>query len=321
LNFQDAEKTYRDLKRQYDAGILSEEDLEAQVARLQVKDAQGHWWQIGVESGEWYKHDGQQWRQARPPAPPAPAAAPSAAPAPQKRTAPARRDIGDVSPSPTSVGIIAFVVLLIAICACVGLSRMFGGSLLSRATTTPTTRPLALIPTFTLELPLDTPSPTIEATATEQATPTLARPTATRRPTVPTPAGPTATAALNVPPGVYVTNIETVPPKINIGDRFAFSVSFLNTTGSVQTYDWRVKVYECPQQCEDFKHSHGETLVLNSNLPPGTSAVTTSQTFSVGAGISCDLVAIATYVDPVNQFPTPFQSTKNEGRFAFTPCH
>lgn len=315
--------------------------MEAQVAKLLLQDAQGHWWQIGVESGEWYMHDGEKWNKAKPPiAPAAPAAAPppadsgpkvdggtaqrdtreSVAPAPQKRVAPASRDNNKGSPTSMWIGTIAVIVILIVVCGCFVISNMLGGSLTAHATTTPT-RSLALLPTVTLAVPLDTP--TIQVTATEAVTPTLteAKPTATRKTATPTPAGPTATATVNVPPGVYVTNIETIPAQANIGDTIGFKVSFLNTTGSIQTYNWLVKVYECPVQCEDFKHSHGETLTMNSNLAPGTSALSTSQNIDLKAGISCDLIAIANYVDPVNQLPTPFQATKNDGHFSFTPCH
>jgi len=118
-----------------------------------------------------------------------------------------------------------------------------------------------------------------------------------------------------------VTDIETIPAKANIGDTIGFKVSFLNTTGSIQTYNWSVKVYRCPEQCEDFKHSYGATLTTNSNLPAGTAALPTSQNIDVKAGISCDLIAVAVYIDPVNQQPTPFQATQNEGHFSFTPCH
>ena len=414
MNFQDAEKAYRDLKQQYDAGKLTEEQLEEQVGNLLLQDEHGHWWQIGVESGDWYMHDGQNWHKAKPPAPPVPEApphvqvvppvpvapvvpippaqvtppapvvpappvsvtlppvravppapvapaapvtpvvtppspvAPSAQatvpvtspvpppapvvtaatrPAPTVRATPPSDLAAHVHkseskglPTPTKIGIIAFavVVLLFVVGGCLAINAMLGRGLIARATTTPT-RSLTVIPKATLT-PFDTPlPPTVEATATE--TPTLAKPTATRRPVTATPAGPTATATVNVPPGVYVTNIETIPSKVNVGDTIGFKVSFLNTTGSVQTFNWLVKVYRCPEQCEDFKHSHGDTLTMNSNLPPGTSAFSTSQNVDVKAGISCDLVAVANYIDPVNQSPTPFQSTKNDGHIPFTPCH
>jgi hypothetical protein len=234
---------------------------------------------------------------------------------------PADRGDGNRLPTPTLIGIIAFVAvvaLLFVVGGCFVINAMLGGIATARATTTPTR-----LPTLTLQVPTDTPlpPPTIEVTATEQVTPTLAaaKPTATKKP-APTPTGPTATATLNVPPGVYVTNIETIPAKVNLGDTIGFKVSFLNTTGSIQTYNWYVKWYQCPEQCQDFKHSQGETLQMNSNVAPGTSSLSTSQNITLRTGISCDLIAIANYVDPVNQLPTPFQATKDNGHFSFTPC-
>ena len=62
--FEEAEKTYRDLKAQHDAGKLSDTAFEAEVGKLRMQDAQGRWWQIGVQSGEWYMHDGKHWNKA-----------------------------------------------------------------------------------------------------------------------------------------------------------------------------------------------------------------------------------------------------------------
>ena len=238
-----------------------------------------------------------------------------------ERVAPAGS--GKRLPTPVLVGIaavVAVVAFALVIGGCFFITGLLGSGATARATTTPT-RSLALlqspVPPTPTEVPTDTPLPssTIEVTPTHTAT----RP-AVRRPT-PTPVGPTATATLNVPPGVYVTNVETVPAKVNIGDTIGFKVSFLNTTGSVQTYNWYVKWYECPEQCQDFKHSQGETLEMNSNLAPGSSTLSTSQNITIRPGIRCDLIAIANYIDPVNQLPTPFQSTKSDGHFSFTACH
>ena len=78
MNFQDAEKTYKDLKVQHDSGKLSDSTFEAEVGKLRMQDAQGRWWQIGVQTGEWYMHDGQKWNKAKPPV----AATPPSEPAP-----------------------------------------------------------------------------------------------------------------------------------------------------------------------------------------------------------------------------------------------
>ncbi len=91
MNFQEAEKTYQDLRAQYSAGKLNNADFEAEVSKLKVQDAEGRWWQIGVQSGDWYVHDGQKWSKSKPPAltaAPAVAAPPSENPVTAPTVAP-----------------------------------------------------------------------------------------------------------------------------------------------------------------------------------------------------------------------------------------
>lgn len=82
MNFQEAEKKYNDLRTQHNAGKLSDADFESEVGKLKLQDDQGRWWMIGVQSGEWYMHDGQKWAKGKPPIP-------TAAPAPSATTSPA----------------------------------------------------------------------------------------------------------------------------------------------------------------------------------------------------------------------------------------
>lgn len=65
MTFQDAEQTYRDFKTQHASGKLSDADFEAQVGKLRLQDSQGRWWQIGVQTGKWYVHDGRKWNEAK----------------------------------------------------------------------------------------------------------------------------------------------------------------------------------------------------------------------------------------------------------------
>ncbi len=344
MTFQDAEKTYKDLKAQHAAGKLSDADFEAQVGELRMQDAQGRWWQLGVQTGEWYMHDGQKWNKAKPPVTPPPSAQPSAAPEggaekPKRGSAlPAR--LFSAAPAgrggglpPAALIVIVAVVALVGIAILVGaylaISGALGGGSTAHATPTVSIAavPTSVIPTITLAAPTDTPlpPPTLVVTATTAVTPTntpAPKPVATKKPTAtPTPAGPTPTKTPNVPAGVYVTNIETIPAKANIGDVIGFTVSFLNTTGSAQSYKWFVQVYQCPEQCQTFKSSFGQTLRASGTMATGATTMTTSQNINLGTGIRCDLIAIAYYVDPVSQLPVMFQATKNGGYFPFTVCH
>jgi hypothetical protein len=353
LNFQDAEKTYKDLRAQHAAGKLSDADFEGEVAKLRLQDSQGRWWQIGVQTGEWYMHDGQKWNKARPPAAPPPSAPPStpggvpeaavpkakagsALPARLFSAAPAGRSNGGGLP-PALLIVIVAVVALVGLGALVGIyfliSGQAGGGTTARATTTPTVSiagvlPTPEIPTITLEAPTDTPEPppTFVISATEAVTatntPAVARSTATRKPAVTvSPTGPTETATPNVPPGLYATGLKTDPAKPSIGDTLQFTVEFLNTTGSVQTYTWFVKVYQCPEQCDTYKNSFGETTKRSDNIPTGSASLTSDRHVNIGVG-RCDYTAIPYYVDQSNQQVVPFMSTAGHPLYEnFTVCH
>ena len=64
--FAQAEQSYRNLRREYEAGAIAGEQFDAAV-RAQTVDHGGRYWMIGVQSGEWYASDGDAWHQADPP--------------------------------------------------------------------------------------------------------------------------------------------------------------------------------------------------------------------------------------------------------------
>lgn len=217
MNFQDAEKTYKDLKAQHESGKLSDSTFEAEVGKLRLQDAQGRWWQIGVQTGEWYMHDGQKWNKAKPPvtsptpseaAPspeitavlPRPGAAPKATPAakaepaPKKnggKTLPARlfsskpagRNGGAGLSRNALIAIIAGVAVVCIILAVIGYSVAQGPLGLAKA-------PVTATPTRSLVLPTIPPSPTLPL-----------RPTDTPLP----PPTPVVTATIVIPPTATAT--------------------------------------------------------------------------------------------------------------------
>ncbi len=65
--FADAEQQVEALRRQVASGLLTEEECKAQMRDLMVEDANGNWWMVGYETGEWYRHDGTDWVRADPP--------------------------------------------------------------------------------------------------------------------------------------------------------------------------------------------------------------------------------------------------------------
>lgn len=369
MNFQEAEKTYKELAAQHGAGKLNDAAFEAEVGKLRMQDEQGRWWQIGVQTGEWYMHDGQKWNKATPPkpapAPTAPVAAPTpqpSAPAPKappvvvtptpppakddKKSDAASKTKKDDAKQPRAstmprlfsakpagreggmsrpmlIGIIAIAAIIILLLVVGGyfvVSNVL--STASKPTVTPT-RVIAALPSPILptvvptqrptDTPLAPPTPIVTATTSLTPTATFKTPVAPKATATKKPAGtpaPSATATPNVPPGVYAVKIDTVPANASIGSTMGFNVTFLNTTGTMQTYMVMVKVFKCPEQCQVFKNSYGETLRASSNIATGTSEFATSQNINLGIGLNCDLVAIPYYVDPVNQQVVPFPSLK-----------
>jgi alpha-glucoside transport system substrate-binding protein len=67
MDFQQAEKRFKQLKAQFEAGTLTETEFKTQLEELMVQDERGDWWMIGYETERWYRHDGTNWVQADPP--------------------------------------------------------------------------------------------------------------------------------------------------------------------------------------------------------------------------------------------------------------
>jgi hypothetical protein len=64
--FAGVKEEFGRLKAQFDAHALSEAQFKARLQELMVQDAQGRWWMIGYETGQWYVHDGQHWNPGQP---------------------------------------------------------------------------------------------------------------------------------------------------------------------------------------------------------------------------------------------------------------
>ena len=65
--FSKVEAEVASLKKQFDAGRLSEDKFNEQLNDLMVEDDKGDWWMIGTKSDAWYRFDGQNWVQSTPP--------------------------------------------------------------------------------------------------------------------------------------------------------------------------------------------------------------------------------------------------------------
>ena len=67
IDFEEADRRYAELKGQYDAGTIDDEEFEAQRQRLMVQDDEGRWWAKYGKSGEWHYRDGVTWTRGTPP--------------------------------------------------------------------------------------------------------------------------------------------------------------------------------------------------------------------------------------------------------------
>src|SRR5574341_1159025 len=90
--FKRAENEFFRLKGQFAAGRLTRIQFETALRDLMVQDAQGRYWMLGVDSGNWFWHDGKDWVAANPygdapPSTPPPRLASSAPPPPPTEVA------------------------------------------------------------------------------------------------------------------------------------------------------------------------------------------------------------------------------------------
>ena len=53
MDFQEAERRYAELKRQFDAGTIGVDDFNAERQRLMVQDEEGRWWTKSPNNDEW----------------------------------------------------------------------------------------------------------------------------------------------------------------------------------------------------------------------------------------------------------------------------
>ena len=54
------------LREEHAAGRLSDADFRERLKALMFQDADGVWWMVGQQSGEWYRSEGGKWVRAGP---------------------------------------------------------------------------------------------------------------------------------------------------------------------------------------------------------------------------------------------------------------
>jgi LysM repeat protein len=66
MDFQELLDRYKQLRVDFDAGKIDEEEFQDEIEGLQHRDEQGVYWTIGAQSGKWYRFDGNEWAQETP---------------------------------------------------------------------------------------------------------------------------------------------------------------------------------------------------------------------------------------------------------------
>lgn len=143
----------------------------------------------------------------------------------------------------------------------------------------------------------------------------LAQPSSTSNALAPS----STTAAVPVPAGLFVGNVRLEPDQPKHNDVITFFVTFLNTTGAVQNYRWRVYIYKA----DTPSRTSSETTFLSSAITTGTTEDQSLGTFRYGAsGNQCDyFFARVGWPDDQNNihfFPAPNGQTAEKG---FSVCN
>ncbi len=117
------EQRYRTLLADYRAGRIDQAAFVAAADDLHFRDAGGRCWAIGLETGEWYCHDGQTWQPGDPTAAERPATPDREAPAWPGTPPAAQRMLGLVATPAKSLlaaGVIFMLVLAVIALPAIG---------------------------------------------------------------------------------------------------------------------------------------------------------------------------------------------------------
>jgi hypothetical protein len=133
------------------------------------------------------------------------------------------------------------------------------------------------VPPPTDILPTLLPTANIEPTVAPTELPSAAPPTDS-----PTAALPSDTPLPDCPPGVCVTNIALTPSAPKRNENVTFAATFVNTTGSTQTYPFIVLLFD-PNKPGANK-GFGESTPINISVPPGVSTAEVTYVAVTGPG-------------------------------------
>lgn len=277
--FRKAEEEYFILRGKLDTGRIGKNLFELALRDSMVQDAEGRWWMLGPDTGNWYMHDGGKWVEADPAHVKVSDGVTTTAP----KSSPGKSSASESEPNRlplfAGVGCIALV--------CIGLVIWAGSWILNN--------PLRSSPTsIALSSPiLPVTTPTLSGVSFGTATPTIfstETPTPTNTRFIPP--RPTNTLTPTFQPGVYVTAMRIDPPQPKRRFDMTFLATFLNTTGAVQNYRLVAFVYR-PDQTRPM----GQSFTNAVSIPPGTSELPAPGWVLTGPGGCEDFTVRMGWVD------------------------
>jgi hypothetical protein len=67
MDFSEVKNSAAKLRQEVTAGRMTAGQFKARLKEMMIQDESGDWWMIGYETGQWYRHDGQDWVRVDPP--------------------------------------------------------------------------------------------------------------------------------------------------------------------------------------------------------------------------------------------------------------
>lgn len=349
--FAEIQEKFYSLRGKFASGRITEEQFDAALRDLTFLDADGHYWMLGANTGDWYYSEGENWIQGDPaqvsllddeqPVDEVPVPKLEQPPEPVPDVVETEFD-----PKRSAFAFLLIGVLLLIFVGVVVFLRQGGFALaVNGAAENLPTRivPVTAVAENPLPLPTATPTPyptisnlpsPLPVTITPQLVlePTDDLPALTTIPTI-TPGAnganlptsdsgtPPESSSSDIPinpsglaPGVYVTNLQISPNPPRQQQDITFTATFLNTSPQTVGMEWRIVVLDPskPGRNKDY----GQSNPTGIQIPPGTSQFWISYRAVTSGGPCISLQVLpARRMDDNSRV---FLSNINGGRYATT---
>lgn len=126
----------------------------------------------------------------------------------------------------------------------------------------------------------------------------------------------TKTSAPSFPPGLYVNRLRISPAQPKRGQPVTFTATFVNSTGTPQTYRWFVQIYDA-----NTNKGFGETAMQTVSFAVGTHDVASASNWQVSGGGPCLAFYAQAQFQDQDKNRHPFASTDGKVvSYSFQVC-